>query len=93
MATPTHRNKPIRNAVHVADGNNQNTNGSASKEDGAVYDNRGMEVKTVKCIDNEGFEDQLTVGFVYPVVFEGENGPQIINDKGQLRYYGTIKFK
>lgn len=49
--------------------------------------------REVKCVDREGFEDQLTVGFIYPIVFEGENGPQIINDKGELRHYGEGKFK
>lgn len=50
-------------------------------------------MKTVKCTDNEGFEDQLHVGWIYPVLNNGVNGYQVVSDKGQQRYYGAINLK
>ena len=47
----------------------------------------------IKCVNNEGFEDQLTVGHNYYIMDEGENGYLILNDAGQKRSYGAGKFR
>lgn len=41
---------------------------------------------------DEGFEDQLTADFVYPVLEHGANSVKVINDRGDLRWYGTSHF-
>ena len=46
----------------------------------------------IQCIDNNGFEDQLTAGKTYAVTdFQG-NSVQLEGDKGQIRWYGRLKF-
>ncbi len=47
----------------------------------------------IECRCNEGFEDQLTVGHHYPVKGKGVNGFEVVNDKGDRRYYGALKFE
>ena len=46
----------------------------------------------VDCKTNSGFEDQLTSGGTYKVKTLGQNSYQVVNDKGELRYYGTSHF-
>lgn len=45
----------------------------------------------VVCKDNEGFQDQLTVGEFYRVEI-GINSYQVLNDKGAIRWYGVRFF-
>jgi hypothetical protein len=49
----------------------------------------------IECIDNDGFEDQLTKGHGYVVTMIGNGGEsfQVKNDKGDLRWYGEAKFE
>ncbi len=46
----------------------------------------------IQCVDNSGFEDQLTEGQTYVVVCAQGNSVQLEGDKGQLRWYGRLKF-
>lgn len=47
----------------------------------------------VKCICNEGFEDSISKGAVYPVIEVGANGYLVLDDKGTERWFGALKFK
>jgi hypothetical protein len=47
----------------------------------------------IQCKSNSGFEDQLTEKSWYHVQEVGENGYQVVNDKGELRYYGDVAFE
>jgi hypothetical protein len=47
----------------------------------------------IECVDNDGFEDFLTVGRVYQVKARGTNGYQVRTDKGRLAWYGGCKFR
>jgi hypothetical protein len=44
------------------------------------------------CTDNDGFEDQLTVKEKYTVKGLQGGSVEIENDRGEIRWYGTIKF-
>lgn len=45
------------------------------------------------CVDNTGFEDQLTLGKDYLVLcFESWSNAQVINDKQEAVWYGLSKF-
>ena len=44
------------------------------------------------CVDNDGFEDQLTLESAYMVEQSGENGYQVYDDKEILRWYGELHF-
>ncbi len=46
----------------------------------------------IECIDNGGFEDQLTASSQYRVKEIGHNGYLIENDNEQARWYGESKF-
>lgn len=47
----------------------------------------------VKCVDNSGFEDQLTVGDVYLVlVLKSWNEVKVVNDNEAGSWYGLNKF-
>jgi len=48
---------------------------------------------TIECIDNNGFEDQLTDCMEYKVKEVGSNGYLIENDNEENRWYGAMKFK
>ena len=48
---------------------------------------------TLECINEAGFEDQLTAGFYYVVVDLGANSFLIINDTGETNWYGMSHFK
>lgn len=43
----------------------------------------------VKCINVEGFEDQLTLCKVYEAEGKGKNSFIIVNDNHEPRWYGT----
>ena len=47
----------------------------------------------IQCKSNSGFEDQLTQKSWYVIQDVGENGYQIVNKKGELKYYGDIHFE
>lgn len=47
----------------------------------------------IECIDNGGFEDQLSDAGSYRVIQRGVNSYLIENDLGQERWYGTAKFE
>jgi len=49
----------------------------------------------VLCVDEAGFEDQLTEGQTYPVALIGNGGSsyQVENDQGDRRWYGEAKFE
>jgi hypothetical protein len=47
----------------------------------------------IKCIDNSGFEDLLTENQMYPIVERGVNGFLVECDKGDLRWFGGLKFE
>lgn len=44
------------------------------------------------CTNNDGFEDQLTVGKQYPVKALKGASVQVENDNGVNYWYGTTKF-
>jgi hypothetical protein len=46
----------------------------------------------ITCVNNGGFEDQLTVSQQYHVKEYGENSYLIENDNGGRQWYGTIHF-
>lgn len=46
----------------------------------------------IKCVDNDGFEDQLTVGTLYQVMRLGNNEFFIKNDNEAMVWYGDAKF-
>lgn len=48
----------------------------------------------VECIDESGFEDQLTAGECYRVVAfsNGGNCIMVENDQGDRVWYGDVKF-
>ncbi len=46
----------------------------------------------IQCIDNNGFEDQLTDGQRYRVITALGNSIQLRDDRGCLRWYGRVKF-
>ena len=48
---------------------------------------------SVECIDNSGFEDQLTAGVKYYVVTITGGSFEVVNDNGDKKYYGRAKFK
>lgn len=47
----------------------------------------------VKCIREDGFEDQLTTNAEYEVEAIGENSYLITNDNDEQRWYGMQHFK
>lgn len=49
----------------------------------------------IQCMDNSGFEDFLTRGRTYRVQAIGENGYQVLTDKGEGRFewFGECKFR
>ena len=47
----------------------------------------------VICKNNEGFEDQLTKGKYYQVVYIQDNSVCVRNDKKLFRSYGMVKFE
>lgn len=47
----------------------------------------------VKCIDKDGFEDQLKLGLTYNVVTFKGGSVEVINEKGICRWYGLSKFQ
>lgn len=47
----------------------------------------------ITCIDNSGFEDQLTEGQSYPILSIQGNSVQLQDDRGTLRWYGRLKFR
>ena len=46
----------------------------------------------IQCIDNDGFEDQLTQGQTYRVTDIQGYSLQLNDDNGRLRWYGRFKF-
>ncbi len=46
----------------------------------------------IQCLDNDGFEDQLTQGQTYQLSDSQGYSIQLNNDNGQLRWYGRFKF-
>lgn len=46
----------------------------------------------IECIDNGGFEDLLTIGRTYPVEALQGYSAQLLDDSGQLRWFGRSKF-
>jgi len=48
---------------------------------------------TIECIDDNGFEDQLTACAKYKVKEVGLNGYLIENDNEESRWYGAAKFQ
>ncbi len=46
----------------------------------------------LQCIDNSGFEDQLTEGQYYPLIAVQGNSVQLEDDSGIPRWYGRLKF-
>ena len=48
--------------------------------------------KIFECIDNGGFEDQLTVSNKYIAVEVKNNSVKVQNAKGQKRWYGQVRF-
>lgn len=46
----------------------------------------------IQCIDNSGFEDQLTLGQSYAVTGAQGYSVQLEDDGGQRRWYGRLKF-
>lgn len=46
----------------------------------------------IQCIDNSGFEDQLSPGRIYNVSNLQGNSVQLADDLGKLRWYGRQKF-
>lgn len=46
----------------------------------------------VKCKNNDGFEDQFTVGELYLVSESKNNSYYLANDNSCLRWYGTVHF-
>jgi hypothetical protein len=47
----------------------------------------------VKCTDNGGFEDLLTENHNYVMIERGVNGFLVETDKGDLRWFGSMKFE
>ncbi len=47
----------------------------------------------IKCLDNYGFEDLLSIGKTYHIVNRSGNSVQITDDSGNLRWYGQLKFR
>lgn len=46
----------------------------------------------VNCIDDGGFEDQLSVEKTYQVLEQKNNSYLIINDNEEKAWYGTMHF-
>jgi hypothetical protein len=46
----------------------------------------------VQCIDNSGFEDQLTEGQYYSLIAAQGNSVKLEDDGGIQRWYGRLKF-
>jgi len=57
-----------------------------------------MEKKVLKCIDNKGLENRLTIGRYYPAEYTysyGNGGPityYILDDLGAYSYYSSMYF-
>ncbi len=46
----------------------------------------------IECIQNDGFEDQISENKKYVVKAVGENSFLIENDKSEQRWYGRLHF-
>jgi hypothetical protein len=44
------------------------------------------------CVDAGGFEDQLTEDYMYAVSQFGANSYKVLNDKGEVVWYGKSHF-
>ncbi len=47
----------------------------------------------VVCTNDEAFEDTLTQGREYRLFQLQNSSVQLVNDKGEMRWYGTGKFR
>ncbi len=48
--------------------------------------------KYVECVNNDGFEDVLTVGYKYIANKKKGASVFIVDDNGNERWYGNLKF-